>query len=108
MESKANNVPWESFLRKATDAFHIVKFDNTQHSVAAVKAEAKMTHLADKAELAQTQLDAAELMLQGMQDRRDVLAKELSVAEKNLKTLSARVSARRSYLTTSNNTFGAF
>ena len=52
MESKANNAPFESFLRKATDAFDVVEFDNTQHSVAVAKAEAEMTRLADKAELA--------------------------------------------------------
>ena len=82
MESKANNTQWESYLRKATDAFDLVEFDNTHHSVAAAKAQAELTRLTDKAEHAQKQLDAADLMLKDMHDRRDVLAKDLDVATK--------------------------
>ena len=81
MESKANNVPWESFRRDAHDAFDNVEFDNTEPSVALVTAEAEMKRLADKEQLAQKQLDAANLMLQDMHNRRDALAKKLRVAK---------------------------
>ena len=81
MESKANNVPWESFRRDAHDAFDNVEFDNTEPSVALVTAEAEMKRLADKEQLAQKQLDAANLMLKDMHERRDALAKKLRVAK---------------------------
>ena len=80
MESKANNVSWESFRRDAYDAFDNVEFDNTEPSVALVTAEAEMKRLADKEQLAQKQLDAADLTLQDLHSRRDALAKKLRVA----------------------------
>ena len=82
MESNTRTEAFESFYRKATDAFQLVEFDNVQHSVDATQAKIEMTRLVNKAKLAKKQLDAADLMLKDMEKRRTVLADECLVADK--------------------------
>ena len=82
MELNTRNEAFESFHRKANDAFQLVKFDNVQHSVEATQAKDEMTRLVNEAKLAKKQLDAADIMLQDMQDRRTVLAEESLAANK--------------------------
>ena len=82
MESNTRTEAFESFYRKATEAFQLVEFDNVQHSVDATQAKNEMTCLVNEAKLAKKQLDAADLMLKDMQKRRTVLADECLTADK--------------------------
>ena len=82
MESNTRNEAFESFHRKATDAFHFVKFDNVQHSVDATQAKNEMTCLVNEAKVAKKQLDAADLMLRDMQNRQTDLANKCLAVDK--------------------------
>ena len=82
MESDARSQPYLSFYNKATEAFQRVEFDNIQQSVDAAQAEIEMTLLISEAKFAKKQLEAADLMLEGLKKQRTVLADECNVADK--------------------------